>query len=291
MTGLKVKILGICASPRHANTELAVKEALKTAESMGYAETEYLWLQDYEVKPCVGCMKCFGWRHPAEGGLECYHHNDDSGKVLHKMDESDGVIFGTPVYTLGVTAIARLFMDKTHMFGPMSFTRYSGNMRNKPMGMITVGGGDEAGQEIVGEDLWAWAISMGMFSLGSWPTRQDPNPQSGSHGAYVSSCDAKGVYAKDAITKEATRTIPPTKGWRNMKSIRNVGRHTAHVAMMAKLGKMRIQELGLKEPEVFPWPKYSVKPLKGSWIDKLIKEGKIEYKPKGQESAGVDLDD
>ncbi|MBW2029208.1 MAG: flavodoxin family protein [Deltaproteobacteria bacterium] len=291
MANNNVKILGICASPRHANTELAVKEALKTAESMGYAETDYVWLGGLDLKPCVGCMKCFGWRHPADGGLECYKFNDDSGMVLHKMLESDGIIFGTPVYTLGVTAIAKILMDKAHMFGPMSFTRYSGTMRNKPCGVITVGGGDSAGQEHVGVDIWAWAIGIGMLPLGSWPTREDPNPQSGSHGAFVTTCDAKGVYAKDGITKEATRTTPPTQGWRNMKAIRNVGRHTAYVAMMTKLGKERIRELGLTEPEVFPWPRYSVKPIPGSWIDKLIKEGKVEYVPKGESSTGLDDQD
>lgn len=280
MEDLKVKILGISGSPRHANTELAVKEALKAAKSMGYAETEYVSLADYKLVPCIGCMKCFGWQHPADGGLECYESHDDSGLLLHKMYESDGVIFGTPVYTLGVTALARILMEKAHMFGPMSFTRYAGTMRNKPMGVIAVGGGDSAGQEHVGTDIWAWAIGIGMLPLGSWPTSEDPNPQSSSHGAFPSTTDARSVYAKDGITKEATRTIPPTQGWRNMKAIRNVGRHTAHVAMMTKLGKESIKELGLKEPGGYPWRKYSVKPRPGSWVDKLTKEGKVEFIPK-----------
>ena len=74
-------------------------------------------------------------------------------------------------------------------------------------------------------------------------------------------------------------------------AIRNVGRHTAHVAMMTKLGKMRMKELDLKEPEAFPWPRYSVKPLKGTYIEKLINDGVVEYVPKGEESTGVDLED
>ncbi len=277
MSDVRVKILGICCSPRHANTELAVKEALKTAGEMGYADTEYVSLADYKMQPCSGCMKCFGWQHPAEEGLKCYEFNDDSGIILHKMYESDGVIFGTPVYTLGPTALARLLMDKAHMFGPMSFTRYAGTMRNKPMGVIAVGGGDSAGQEHVGGDIWAWAIAIGMLPLGSWPTTEDPNPQNSSHGAFPTTTDARSVYAKDGITKEATRTIPPLQGWRNMKAVRNVGRHTAYVALMTKLGKERIKELGLKEPSGLPWKKYSVKPKPGSYVEKLIKEGKIEF--------------
>lgn len=284
----KIKLLGICASPRHANTELAVKESLLAAESEGYVKTEYLWLPDYTIKPCTGCMKCFGFQHPADGGLECYYHMDDTGKVLKKMYESDGIIFGTPVYSLGVTAIAKLLMDKTHMFGPMSFTRYIGGMNNKPMGVITVGGGDIAGQEHTGMDIWIWAIMMGMFPVCSWPTRQDPNPQSSFTGAFVSTCDARGVYARDGITKEATRTVPPTQGWRNMKSIRNIGRNTAYVAMITKLGRKEFKSQGLTEPEIVPFLRYAIKPKPGSWLEKLINDGKIEYVSKGEESTGED---
>ncbi len=280
MEHVKVKILGLSCSPRHANTELAVKESLKTAEEMGYADTEYVSLADYKLVPCIGCMKCFGWQHPADGGLECYEFNDDTGILLHKMNDSDGIIFGTPVYTLGVTALAKILMDKASMFGPMSFTRYAGTMRNKPMGVITVGGGDSAGQEHVAEDIWIWALAIGMLPLGSWPTREDPVPQSGNHGAMLSTVDARNVYAKEGITKEATRTIPPTQGSRNMRAVRNVGRHTAYVAMLTKLGKQRFAEIGFKEPDAFSFPRYSVKPKPGSWIQKLIDEGKMVYVPK-----------
>ncbi len=38
--GRDVKILGIVGSPRHGNTEILVKEALKSAEELGNIETE-----------------------------------------------------------------------------------------------------------------------------------------------------------------------------------------------------------------------------------------------------------
>jgi multimeric flavodoxin WrbA len=282
---LEVKILGISASGRHANTELAVKEALKAAEGVGYAKTEFVSLADYKLVPCVGCMKCFGWQHPADGGLECYEFKDDSGIILHKMAECDGLIFGAPVYVVGINALAKIIMDKASMFGPMSFTRQCGDMRLKPLGVIAVGGGDSGGQEIVGLELRTWGHSIGMVTVGPWPTRQDPNPQCSTYGAFPTTTDAVNVYAKNGITKEATRTIPPTQGARNMKSIRNTGKHVAQMAMILKMGKQAFKGSGLKELELIPFPRYSVKPKPGSWIQKLVDEGKVELVTK-EKSTG-----
>ncbi len=188
----KVKILGICGSARHASTEWGVKLSLKTAEKLGYVETEFVNLGQYKLVPCVGCMKCFGWHHPADAERpKCYELEDDTEELLTKMMESDGLIFGTPIYTLGVSSLSRILMEKAHMFGPMSFTKFSGRMRYKPIGVITVGGVDTAGQEVCAQDMWMWAQGLGMVPVGSWPTREDPNPQASVHGGLVSTVDAK----------------------------------------------------------------------------------------------------
>jgi hypothetical protein len=119
-----------------------------------------------------------------------------------------------------------------------------------------------------------------MISVGPWPTRIDPNPQCSTYGAFPTTTDAVNVYAKDGITKEATRTIPPTQGSRNMRSIRNTGRHVAQTAMLMKMGKEAFKKSGLEELDLIPFPRYSVKPKKGSWLQKLMDEGKVEYVPK-----------
>ncbi|MDY6974458.1 MAG: flavodoxin family protein [Thermodesulfobacteriota bacterium] len=278
----KLKIFGICGSARHASTEWAVKLSLETAESLGYVETEFVNLGDYNLVPCTGCMRCFGWMHPADAERpKCYEAEDDSEALLTKMMESDGIIMGTPVYTLGVTSLARIFMEKAHMFGPMSFTKFSGMMRYKPCGVITVGGVDIAGQEVCAQDIWMWALGLGMTTPGSWPTRDDPNPMASVHAGIVSTCDGRQIYGKSALSKEACRTVPPTQGWRNEKSIRNVGRHVAIAAMLFKLGKKAFEEGGYKAPEIIPFTRYSVKPKKGSWVQKLIDDGRVTYVDKG----------
>lgn len=198
------------------------------------------------------------------------------------MMESDGLIVGTPVYTLGVTSLSRIFMEKAHMFGPMSFDKFSGRMRGKPCGVVTVGGVDTAGQEVVAQDIWMWAQGLGMYPEGSWPTRDDPNPQASVHGALVSTVDGRQIYGKSALSKEACRTVPPTQGSRNERAIRNVGRHVGVAAMTLKLGKAAFAEGSYNAPEIIPFTRYSVKPRKGSWVQQMIDEGKVVYVPKAE---------
>jgi len=279
----KVKILGINASPRHATTEYGVELALEAAEAQGYVETEYVCLGDYDLKSCSGCMKCFGWQHPADEGLRCYEWNDDTEILMKKMVEMDGLVFGTPVYTLGVTSLARILMEKCHMFGPMSFSRGARMLAYKPIGAITVGGQAIAGQEACARDIWYWAVGIAMIPVGSWPTVEDPNPQNASHGGLVTTVDARIIYGKNALSKEACRTIPPTQGSRNERCLRNVGRQVAVTAMITKLGRQEFLKQGLEEPHFQSFVRYSVKPKPGSWVDKLVKEGKVIYLGKGKE--------
>ncbi|MDP2645868.1 MAG: flavodoxin family protein [Desulfobacterales bacterium] len=279
----RVKILGVCGSARKASTHWAVNLALETARSYPYVDTEYVCLGDYKLTPCTGCMQCFGWMHPADAqGPYCYEAKDDSGELLTKMMNSDGVILGSPIYTLGLTSLTRILQEKAHMFGPMSFTKFSGRMRNKPLGMITVGGVDTAGQESGGHDMWIWAQGIGMYTSGTWPTIDDPNPLAATLGGFVSTCDGRAIYGKSSLSKEACRTVPPTQGARNERAIRNVGRHVAADAMMLKLGRKAFADGGYDGPTVFPFTRYSVKPKKNSWVQHLIDTGKVEFVDKGK---------
>ena len=277
----RVKVLGICGSARHASTEWAVKLALSTAESLGYVDTDFVNLGEYKLTPCTGCMKCFGWQHPADAPLpKCYESEDDTEKLFEKFLASDGVILGTPSYVLGVTSLTRIFMEKAHQMGPMSFTKFAGWMRHKPIGAITVGGVDIAGQESIAGDIWIWAIGLGMLPVGSWPTFDDPNPQASEHGGLVSTVDGRAIYGKDALSRDACRTVPPTQGIRNERALRNVGRHVAHVALVSRLGVRAVKDGDYQVPRPISFTRYSVKAKKNSWVQKLMDEGVIKYVPK-----------
>jgi hypothetical protein len=56
--------------------------------------------------------------------------------------------------------------------------------------------------------------------------------------------------------------------------------------MITKLGKQDFKTQGFTEPEIVPFLRYAIKPKPGSWLEKLIADGKIEYVSKGEESTG-----
>lgn len=129
-----VKVIGIVGSPRlEGNTKFLVEKALKAAEEEG-AETELIHLAKYDINPCKSCMTC-----RKEGRCSI---DDDMGKILDKIRESQGIIIGSPVYFGDISAQTKIFMDRTLPLRANGF-----EMRDKVGGAITVGGSRNGGQE------------------------------------------------------------------------------------------------------------------------------------------------
>ncbi len=123
-----MKILGLSCSPRKSgNTEILVVEALDGARNEG-AEVELFSVSGKEIKPCDGCQTCIKTS-------KC-HINDDMQTIYRKLDDADGIIFGTPIYFYGMTAQAKAIMDRTY-----AIRRPSIKLANKVGGIIAVAGG------------------------------------------------------------------------------------------------------------------------------------------------------
>lgn len=98
------KILGIVGSPRKTgNTHHMVTLILQGARMSG-AHTEVLYLSDFLIKECDGCHVC--WQ-----GKGCNKADDMIG-IYPKICESDVIVFGTPVYWYGPTALMKCFIDR-----------------------------------------------------------------------------------------------------------------------------------------------------------------------------------
>ena len=98
------KILGVIGSPRkRGNTHVLVSRILEGAEAEG-AVTEMLFLGDLDIRECDGCHSC--WK-----GRRC-SKKDDMNVIYPKIIESDIIIFGTPVYWYGPTALMKCFIDR-----------------------------------------------------------------------------------------------------------------------------------------------------------------------------------
>jgi multimeric flavodoxin WrbA len=119
-----MKILGLSCSPRKSgNTVILLEEALGGAQQEG-AETELFSVSRKDIRPCDGCWACH------QTG-KC-HIEDDMQPLYAKMVESDGIIFGTPVYYYSMTGQAKIILDR--------MIALEGRLANKVGGLIIVAG-------------------------------------------------------------------------------------------------------------------------------------------------------
>ena len=91
---------------------------LAGAQAAG-AETDRLFLGDLRIEECHGCHACWA-------GKVC-PRDDDMIDVYPRIIESDVIIFGTPVYWYGPTALMKAFIDRFVYFNcPENRTRIRG---------------------------------------------------------------------------------------------------------------------------------------------------------------------
>jgi multimeric flavodoxin WrbA len=101
-------ILGVVGSPRRkGNTHILVSRILEGAKNEG-AATEIIFLNDLTIRECDGCHVC--WK-----GRKC-SKKDDMNNIYPKIIQSDVIIFGTPVYWYGPTALMKGFIDRLVYF-------------------------------------------------------------------------------------------------------------------------------------------------------------------------------
>ena len=112
------KALGIVGSPRRdGNTHVLVSAILEGAAAGGASAggvetdssetetiTDILLLGDLTIREGNGCHAC--WR-----GDPC-PMNDDMNRLYPRIEESDYLVFGTPVYWYGPSALMKAFIDR-----------------------------------------------------------------------------------------------------------------------------------------------------------------------------------
>jgi multimeric flavodoxin WrbA len=98
------RILAVVGSPRkNGNTHILVSKIAEGAKAKG-ALVDELFLGDLTIKECDGCHTC--WK-----GIDC-NKNDDMPAIYPKIIQNDVIIFGTPVYWYGPTALMKAFIDR-----------------------------------------------------------------------------------------------------------------------------------------------------------------------------------
>lgn len=88
-----MKVLLVNGSPRkNGNTNVALSEIARQLAKNG-VESEIVWLGNQPVRGCIACGKC-----KEAGNGRCVFDDDICNKIIAKMEQSDALIIGSPVY-------------------------------------------------------------------------------------------------------------------------------------------------------------------------------------------------
>jgi len=104
-----MKIIALNGSPRKKwNTATLLQKALEGAASCG-AETELIHLYDLDYKGCISCFACktIGGKSYGRCAVQ-----DDLTPVFSRIEASDAVILGSPIYYGTVSGEMKSFMER-----------------------------------------------------------------------------------------------------------------------------------------------------------------------------------
>lgn len=132
----KIKLFGICGSPKKGATDYIVQEALKYAKEKYGAETEYFSAMGKKLNFCIHCDYCI---REKKGCI----HDDGMQVVYEKLKWADALIIATPVYQGMVSGQTKVIMDRCRAIAAQDIHF----ILNKPGAAIAVGGDRSGGQE------------------------------------------------------------------------------------------------------------------------------------------------
>ena len=137
-------VLGIVGSPRRGgNTGTLVSGALGGAADAG-AQTRLLYLDDQRIHPCLACMAC-------KAKDRCVQ-SDGMERIYPLLEQSTGLVLGSPIYFDHVSAQTKLFLDRLFPYvGPNMEKRFPTGV--KAVIILTWEATDPSAYDDVGEWL------------------------------------------------------------------------------------------------------------------------------------------
>lgn len=234
MDDTKVKILGICGSPiKNGNVEYMLKVALKSAEEVPGVETEMIRLRKGKLRFCSACDTCIF-------SGECSIFKDDEMELyFKKMEESDGVIIGVPVYIGSIPGEVATFLNRCRQY---THSVKEDAMRYKPGGVISVAWFKHSGLELSTIPLHTWMHFIQMVPVGAKAIRKQffASPYVGAFGN--GSLHGEGLTKKDSPNKHNVEYDELA-----MDLATDIGRRVAELAKIIKVGK---KQLGIDYPRI-----------------------------------------
>lgn len=98
------KLLILNGSPRKKGNTSILADYLKT-HMTGKVQVTNVFLYDYIVNPCTDCRAC------KEGDFTCVI-DDEMHNLYREIDNTDILVFGTPIYWFGPTGVMKMVIDR-----------------------------------------------------------------------------------------------------------------------------------------------------------------------------------
>lgn len=105
-----MKIYAINSSPRgsgQSKTHLMLNQLVNGMRDAG-ARVEVVNLREKTIKNCIGCYTCWT-KTPGK----CLHKDDMSLELYPKWQDSDLVVYATPLYNYAINAALKAFIERT----------------------------------------------------------------------------------------------------------------------------------------------------------------------------------
>ena len=104
-----MKLIAVCGSARkQGNTAKMLHQVIEGAKSVG-AETEFVNLFDLNYKDCISCYACKLKNSKSYG--HCMQ-NDELKPLLERIEQSDVIVLGSPIYYGNLSGQMRSFTDR-----------------------------------------------------------------------------------------------------------------------------------------------------------------------------------
>jgi multimeric flavodoxin WrbA len=140
-----MKYVIINGSPRVGNTCKVIGQVKSNLEG----EFEEIHLAKEDIPLCKGCYNCI-----MIGEDKCPHYKKIK-PIVEKINGCDGMIIGSPVYAMNVTALLKNFFDHTAYLyhRPEFFTKKA------LVAVTTAGAGDKKVASYIDETLRHWGVN------------------------------------------------------------------------------------------------------------------------------------
>ena len=232
---MKLKLLGICGSPRKGNSEFLIGKSFEDISKLPFdIDINIYSLRGKKIQPCLSCFKCMGNKG------QCVL-KDDFKELRQMWISADIIIYSCPVYHLSIPGQLKCFIDR---LGNTFYGGYSGvsSVRHmKTIGILTQGLDFFSGQELTISYLILHAVLLNCI----------PVSGDGWHSYIGAAGWTYNQIDKDAMSQllnkgnfDAEITISAAK---------SVVKRAIEVAAMIKSGFNKLQDKFSDDPSYVPY--------------------------------------